>query len=353
MSLRPVSFTVRRPSPLSQSSTPASSAPPTPSIGAHTPLNPSPLSSNQRNFVPHRLADDDSDQEEGTEDELVTGFDELGVQRVNKRAPTGPLVIPALKNRDWREIARARKGVSYVPESAKATTGADGSQGGLGTRDTINSGPTVAGLQKIKREIKEEPSDTVIHEESEAMVDVKVESEAMDVEETLEQQALRALLSGDDATSIPKIDVIRPAVTETDAYLQDVETRPDSATLDDYERVPVEQFGAALLRGMGWKEGMAASRTRTGPVEPYLPAMRPALLGIGAKERVKEEVPGANGKKGGSNRPDKRYMPVLKKAKDSDGGSVAFELAQSIPLSLTAAFVSLFTSCLTLALPTP
>jgi len=161
----------------------------------------------------------------------------------------------------------------------------------------------------------------MIQEETEVSTDVKVESEAMDIEETLEQQALRALLSGDDATTIPQIDAIRPAVTETDAYQQDVVSRPDSATLDDYERVPVEQFGAALLRGMGWKEGMAASRTRTGPVEPYLPAMRPALLGIGAKERVKEEVPGANGKKGGNNRPDKRYMPVLKRAKDSDGGS--------------------------------
>lgn len=29
------------------------------------------------------------------------------------------------------------------------------------------------------------------------------------------------------------------------------------ASLDDYERVPIEAFGAALLRGMGWKEGEA------------------------------------------------------------------------------------------------
>jgi hypothetical protein len=29
------------------------------------------------------------------------------------------------------------------------------------------------------------------------------------------------------------------------------------ASLEDYERVPIEAFGAALLRGMGWKEGEA------------------------------------------------------------------------------------------------
>jgi hypothetical protein len=26
-------------------------------------------------------------------------------------------------------------------------------------------------------------------------------------------------------------------------------------TLDDYERIPIEQFGLAMLRGMGWKKG--------------------------------------------------------------------------------------------------
>jgi len=27
------------------------------------------------------------------------------------------------------------------------------------------------------------------------------------------------------------------------------------ATEEDYEKVPIEQFGLALLRGMGWKDG--------------------------------------------------------------------------------------------------
>jgi G-patch domain len=29
----------------------------------------------------------------------------------------------------------------------------------------------------------------------------------------------------------------------------------DQATADDYDKVPIEQFGMALLRGMGWKDG--------------------------------------------------------------------------------------------------
>ena len=125
---------------------------------------------------------------------------------------------------------------------------------------------------------------------------------------------------------------------ETDAYKQDVVTRPDSvcavlffvlagarltgsswqASLADYERVPVALFGAALLRGMGWKEGTAASRTRSGRVEPWLPAARPALLGIGAKERPAEDIPGAAKGKLGA-KPERRYVPVVRLERDVRG----------------------------------
>ena len=81
------------------------------------------------------------------------------------------------------------------------------------------------------------------------------------------------------------------------ALMQRFAMRPrEGWTLADYERVPVSQFGAALLRGMGWKEGTAASRKNKGPVEPYLPQSRPALLGIGAKE--KEVLDDGSQKKG-------------------------------------------------------
>ena len=49
---------------------------------------------------------------------------------------------------------------------------------------------------------------------------------------------------------------------ETEAFRKDVEKLPDEATMEDYERVPVEQFGAALLRGLGWKEGQGVGRNR-------------------------------------------------------------------------------------------
>lgn len=71
--------------------------------------------------------------------------------------------------------------------------------------------------------------------------------------------ALRAILasapSGDDAGIDGPLIHIISAVTEDDAFKQNFTALPDSPPLEDDERVPVSQFGAALLRGMGWKQG--------------------------------------------------------------------------------------------------
>lgn len=238
-----------------------------------------------------------------------------------RKAPEGPLVIPALQNKDWRELARKRKSLYVPPQSA--ATGKDGSVGGLGTRDSINSGPQLSGLQLNKRVKLEEDAE---YARSTPPVDDDAKAEQEEVkkeDETEDTRALRAILasatSGDDPNE-PHIDAIplaAPVPSEDDVYKQDVVELPESASLEDYERVPVSQFGAALLRGMGWKEGMAASRKNRGPVEPYLPQSRPALLGIGAKER---EVFDDGSKKKGKGRPERRYVPVVKREKARDDG---------------------------------
>jgi hypothetical protein len=63
---------------------------------------------------------------------------------------------------------------------------------------------------------------------------------------------------------------------------------PDMGTLEDYLAVPVDGYGAALLRGMGWKEGEAVCRRRgeqaAAAAAPRVRNPRSALLGIGAKD---------------------------------------------------------------------
>lgn len=260
-------------------------------------------------------------------DFITTSF----IYRANgeRLKPAAPLVIPSLANKDWRALARQRRGIkqpTYIPPSAAAMTGADGSQGGLGTKDTINSGPELRGLQvrkKVKLEKIEpgEEGDVKMEEETSTTVEVKTEEEEEEVKiepETEDQRAIRLLLSGQDASSEHTIDVIPPPVSETEAFQQDVQILPESATLADYERVPVSQFGAALLRGMGWTPDGPAGKGKhlkgKKAIEPYLPSARPALLGIGAKE--KEVLDDGDLRKKKMGRPEKRYVPVIKREGD-------------------------------------
>ena len=339
-----VSFTVRRPTPASRAASSGSDstfklpALPRHLADAEDSASRSPLARSGAS------SPDSSDEEdEQLQDELLTSYDQIAVQRCvdlslpnhsclnshklshtsspflssakKRKSDNGPLVIPALKNKDWRAVARRRRGeAQYVPASAQARTGQDGSVGGLGTKDTINSGPVLAGLQVKKKEAS-------IEIEEEQHVGTEALQVTMKVEETEDQRALRAILAAAEGTETDDtvIRTIPPPVSEAEALKQDVEELPDVATLEDYDRVPVSQFGAAMLRGMGWSDGSTASKNGTKHIEPYLPQARPALLGIGAKE--KEILDDGSGKKKGNRRPERRYVPVVKKARENVEGS--------------------------------
>ncbi|XP_076362035.1 G-patch domain and KOW motifs-containing protein-like [Tachypleus tridentatus] len=73
---------------------------------------------------------------------------------------------------------------------------------------------------------------------------------------------------------------------ETDEKV-DVSIRPDESTLEDYERVPVEEYGLAVLRGMGWKKGEPVGGKNKQCVEPMKVVLRPKGLGLGANHSRK------------------------------------------------------------------
>ncbi|CAD6886376.1 unnamed protein product [Tilletia laevis] len=120
------------------------------------------------------------------------------------------------------------------------------------------------------------------------------------------------------------------SMSEEDALRMDLGARPDAPDAAAYEAVPVEAFGAAMLRGMGWKEGMGAGRRRNGPQQAPEVQKRSALLGLGAKERPTAEGTGggSSSKSGGglrekpkNSRPDMRYVPVVKREQEPGGVS--------------------------------
>ncbi|XP_022082483.1 G patch domain and KOW motifs-containing protein-like isoform X2 [Acanthaster planci] len=75
-----------------------------------------------------------------------------------------------------------------------------------------------------------------------------------------------------------------PEGTETDEKL-DVSIRPDEASAADYDQVPIEQFGMAMLRGMGWKEHEGIGAKMKKVVKPIEAVLRPKGQGLGADRR--------------------------------------------------------------------
>ncbi|OLY84537.1 Pre-mRNA-splicing factor SPP2 [Smittium mucronatum] len=60
----------------------------------------------------------------------------------------------------------------------------------------------------------------------------------------------------------------------------EIENMADEMTIEGYEKVPVQDFGAALLRGMGWSEDSTDTGNKKRKVVEEKP--RPNLMGLGA-----------------------------------------------------------------------
>ena len=71
--------------------------------------------------------------------------------------------------------------------------------------------------------------------------------------------------------------------SENEKFAFDLNLRPSEPTEENYSKIPVSEFGAAMLRGMGWKgpEGDEKLKSKNGPIK-YVP--RPERLGLGASE---------------------------------------------------------------------
>eukprot|EP01113_Clastostelium_recurvatum_P046926 TRINITY_DN8292_c0_g1_i1.p1 TRINITY_DN8292_c0_g1~~TRINITY_DN8292_c0_g1_i1.p1 ORF type:complete len:492 (+),score=107.03 TRINITY_DN8292_c0_g1_i1:67-1542(+) len=89
-----------------------------------------------------------------------------------------------------------------------------------------------------------------------------------------------------------RIEGIENFTDDDERFKYDLSLRPDEATLEDYEKIPIEDYGSAMLRGMGWDPD---SRPGLGPkgesrAEPTEYVRRPGFrLGLGATPKQQEE----------------------------------------------------------------
>ncbi|KAI9739688.1 MAG: hypothetical protein M1834_006406 [Cirrosporium novae-zelandiae] len=275
-------------------------------------------------------ADDEADVDDSHQgkEQLVTSFDDrrggaIGLDN-NDGNEKSLLVIPKVQGRDWRNVGGAkRRGKNLLPEEVRAMRSGEGKeiiseaeekervqkmQYGLVVTEKQRSKSTDGGNETTEMDVDSAPANRQdAHHEPEEKI-------------TEDERAIQALMGNTSTTDSSRIISHQDQEPHNDlrSYRSDISTRPESATLADYNDVPVEEFGAALLRGMGWKDGQefggkrrygednddlndqkkkGTNKKNNSSGSLRLLEKRPALLGIGAKEMPEGlEEPGAWGK---------------------------------------------------------
>lgn len=260
------------------------------------------------------LREDEENDQDLQRATKVSHFDSKAggaVDDSNRRPEKAPLVIERQANRDWKDAANKRKRQRHgLPVVEKEKTELNGSAALPEQKEGVKSYGLNAGLQSGGRSDRDASAQALELAEQTQEVAPEPNAEASVAVKSADEEAMDALLG-----RTKKSELVVPAMTEEDAFQNDFTEAPDMATLEDYTRVPVEQFGAAMLRGMGWKDGDGIGVEKGKKVEKTkIPERRPALLGIGAKEEaaVAQEM-GAWGKaaRGKGGKEPVVYNPIL------------------------------------------
>ena len=235
-------------------------------------------------------------------------------------------VIPLAGPSDWREERKRRMGLldRHAPAlgSLASMRRPGAPNGDQPIPQSVDSAPERAftepqlrGLQVRQRdEAARERSATPPAAEAGSSPEPNevVEPELAPGADPTDEDAIKGLLadaSGETERARASRRVI-PQVSEEDILRNDVDTRPEAPTLQEYSATPIEEFGAAMLRGMGWKEGEGVGRNRKGPTSAPEVKHRAALLGLGAKERP---APSHSGPHSRGHRDSRPYIPVVRR----------------------------------------
>ncbi|KAL4736849.1 Pre-mRNA-splicing factor spp2 [Aspergillus similis] len=304
--------------------------------------------------------DSDSDDNGGDSEpafQSVTGFDTLTGKTIDASdaEEKKPLTIPVASGNNWRDrpgvIRRPKGRKNLLPKEVQALQEAQRKGEVPGDGDAV--GPSMQYGLSFAQQPQDEDGDQKMGGATLLAAEVAEKAKPL----TEDEIALQALVRESKGEVEGRSDLVIESTqagegeaeeeanefydgynNETRSFRADVAARPESATLEQYNAIPVEEFGAALLRGMGWKEGQAVGKGKYGSAvpsrasTPHIPARRPGFLGIGAKDvsNGKAEVElGAWGKaamrkgsrkagetaKNGEGNTEGVYMPVLMRNK--------------------------------------
>ena len=255
--------------------------------------------------------DSDDEDEQGPVAEEVTGFAADGAVLSRPTEQKDAIVIKNAGNGDWR--TRGKK--NLLPTELQVQREAEAK--GEASQVERNEASRASGLQLAKSSTDD--ITTTGHTNGDNIV-----SNEHAKEMTEDECALQALLQDGDRERQTNAVIIqagnaRPqGIDETDDFRADVASRPEVPTLDEYAAMPVEEFGLAMLRGMGRKRKANGEIVNYGDNEakkvPKPREVRQGYLGIGAKA-----APGADTELGAWGKADMRknkkgeglYTPVM------------------------------------------
>ena len=195
--------------------------------------------------------DDDGEDGDASQREYLTGMSGSGLELKDNKSASAPKSIAVQDNTFEVGTGRRRKAPSFLPteeEIVKDDERFETAERIGGKGEIAQAGEVQYGLTKMG------PKDGDAHPGDGAA--------ARGVQDSFIGKSL--------------------AEKELQAFKEDVEDLPEQSTMEDYESMPIEDFGAAMLRGMGWEEGKPIGRNASGLVSAVEFVPRGGRLGLGA-----------------------------------------------------------------------
>ncbi|KAJ7564754.1 hypothetical protein O6H91_02G031900 [Diphasiastrum complanatum] len=215
---------------------------------------------------------------EGAEIEYVTAIDEQGVVSTSSKSNDEVKVIPKLED-TWQPHKWMKNLIldseDWVFVETLIAGPKEGFQYGLCVRERqADGGSEMDGLASARSGSKMIENDSEMTENNTKMTENDSRRRKNDS---------KMIEHGEERPSLAEIEKRR--------FKEDMMLLPDEALLDAYEQMPIEQFGEALLRGMGWKKGMPIGRNSKVAVAPVEFVRRSGMQGLGATPLPQAENP--------------------------------------------------------------
>ncbi|KAI1425959.1 DExH-box splicing factor binding site-domain-containing protein [Xylaria sp. FL1777] len=238
------------------------------------------LGKRQRPNVLYHDSDSGDDDDTASKHEAITTIS-ANTTLKGSDVPSGAkqnkdYVISSQKNRDWKADVKTRRGDRATPQHLSSTKNHN-----LDTAPADQDKDIKWGLNVTKKSI-EEGSSNADNESQEQEKDI---SNATTISQQLprdvDRDAIDALLGkrnpAQDLIIKDSVGTSKPQFSEQDAYQRSMTEAAEVSTIEEYSKIPEGEFGAAMLRGMGWNGEEFGSK-------PKEVKRRPHLMGLGSKE---------------------------------------------------------------------